>query len=570
MLAVGNFKGWMSQDPFVLKRSAIDTAGWSTRAYAYGIEMLEDNGRRLSVGQNPSRHPLMSAVAAIGRQLHATSVSSGRVSTFRDVAKFLCRKVIQEVSDALRPEQLNPVIDRKLFDELLAHKPASFRDDIWQMHENAQIGRVDGDYRRAGAFVKQEDSHKSDTLRTIKPRAISTQTPEMYVRALPVLLVQHLLYNTPVLRQWMTKGKTKTEVYDMVKAIISQSHVSQDVSGFEKAMTVEMRIVEIELITKLLKVLGLSVSAAFVHRIMKESRHISTKYYSYSVGVRCSGDYWTSLGNGLANICIILTGHYVKHGDGRSLDDWWLEARDLKFVTEGDDALIPESVVDRSTTKELMMELSLATSADVPGGADFLKTTFYPVFDSTGSHCGRLGNTLRWCRSLMFVRGERLRPGKVRFLWRAKALSLLYLAPNHPIITSLCYRIDELTRGARWFRGAEQLSRKWGLVWEDLGDIEKAFPRGKDWEVSEALRIALAHSTCPELPPISVDSQLIMEESFRNWSPGQAIQICGEWRAYPEYGSAMSDVRVRPEPIISEFKDAVVASLWHCMLNPSP
>lgn len=567
-LAVGPFIGWMSKHPFVIQGSARNTASWETLPHGQGIQMLEDYGRRLSVGQFPCKHPLNGAVAAIGRQLHATSIKRGKVETFRRIGKFLSSKVLEEISSTISADQLSPAVNKVLFDELLHHLPVALREEIWEAHMQHLQGWTPRDYQRPATFVKAEDSHKSDRQATTKPRAITVMPPEMYAEAFPSLIAQHLLYGCPLLRQWMTKGKTPNEVYDTVIKVISQKHRSQDISGFEKAMTVEMRIVEIELVTSVLKLLGLQHNADYVLRVMNAERSIRTPYYSYSIGVRCSGDFWTSLGNGLANICIILTGHYVKNGEPADLESWWLTARELCFVTEGDDALIPEDVADVATTMELMMELSLATSADRIGGADFLKNAFYPIFDLAGNHVGRLGNTLRWCRSLMFVTGHQLRNGKIRFLWRAKALSLLYLAPNHPMIVPLCYRIDELTRGSRWFKGAEQLSRKWGVGWKALGDIEKPFPRGTNNLISEDLRTALAMSTCPELPPISVDSQKTFEHAAANWEPGRVIQIPHEWRAYPEYGSAMSGPHLESRKCIGDFADPVVEQLWKFMADP--
>lgn len=527
--------------------------------------MLEDNGRCLGAGAYPCKHPINGAVAAIGRQLHATSVRTGRIGTFRKVGKYLVERVIGEIENMIGMRDMPMDIDRSLFNSILSHLPIAKRDQMWEDFDQSKLGRTPKTYRQAKTFVKAEDSAKPGG--TVKPRAITVMPTEMYIEAFPSLIAQHYIYSCPLIYQWMTKGKTPDEVYDTVRPILDQEHRSQDISGFEKAMTVEMRVVEIELVTRVLTILGMGGSSDYVQQVMTAERKIRTDYYSYSLGVRCSGDFWTSLGNGLANIVIILTGHYVKSGCPKDMDTWWLTARELTFVTEGDDALLPQHIASVDTTMELMMELSLATPSDRIGGADFLKNTFYPIFDKSGHHVGKLGNTLRWCRSLMHVRGEKLRPGKIRFLWRAKALSLLHLAPNHPIINPLCYRIDELTQGVRWFKGAEQLSRKWGMLWSTLGDVTKPFPRGPQYQINTDLRTALANSPCPELPPVSVDAQLHLEQSFKVWTPGVGIQIPVEWRAYPEYDSAIAGNSLESRPCVGAFKDPVVELLWEYMLQ---
>jgi len=568
-VAFGDYIGWMSDKPFVINRSSILTADWKTRPYGMGIALFEDNGRRLSMGQNPCKHPLVGAVACLGRQLHASSTRCSRVPLFRRISAFVCQKVLEDIGTRLRSDAVRPVVDRELFDRLLSHLSAAFRDEVWNMYEEALRGRVSGDYRKAGAFVKQEDSHKSDLLGTHKPRNITTMTPEMYVHALPALLAQYLIYNS-LLKRWMIKSMTPNEIDDIVRRVSRDRFRAVDVSGFEKAMTVEMMSTEIELVTGVLRLLNLPTNARFVENVMYASRKLDNPYYSYSVGVRCSGDFWTSLGNGLANIVLILTGHYEKCCNGMDLDEWWVLARELVFVTEGDDGFIPEDIFSPETTRELYMDLSLSTPATQPGGADFLKIAYYPVYNSVGVHVGRLGNTLRWCRSLMFVRGANLRPSKVRFLWRAKALSMLYLAPAHPIITVLARRIGELTQGARWFRGAKVLSKKWGVDWDALGDITKPFPEGEDWQVRDEMRVALASSVCPELPAISVENQLALEALLAKWTPGTVVQIPHEWRLYPEYGSAMSGERLEPEMCVSRFLDPVVETLWKLMCEPPP
>jgi len=378
-----------------------------------------------------------------------------------------------------------------------------------------------------------------------------------YYHVWPTLVVMELIYKCPFVDQWMIKHLTQNQLHEKLSAVTNVPHASSDMSGFENGLVHWMRNPERTMILGALRRCVSHEVVEYVSAMMDNERKISSRHASYHIAVRCSGDFWTSCGNGLTNICIILTGHWVKMGRP-PLDTWWARAQHLKFLTEGDDALVPLSILNRDVTLGLNVAFSAYNDSRQNGGSDFLKTTMYPVFHE-GNYAGKLCNTLRLCRSLMWVRGHGLKHSKVMFLWRAKALSLLYLAPHHPIINPLCQAIGRITSGATEFRGWQVLSKKWGIDFGDVPPPSKKFP---SWTVSPEMRGILATSLCPELPPICVDSQLSFESQCLTWDGKSPLEIPREWREYPEWDSSMCPTPTTPQPAIGPIPHPVTAQLW--------
>jgi hypothetical protein len=260
----------------------------------------------------------------------------------------------------------------------------------------------------------------------------------------------------------------------------------------------------------------------------------------------------------LTNICIILTGHWVRAGRP-PLEEWWKTAQNLKFITEGDDAIIPLSIINREVTLGLNVSFSAYNDSKINGGSDFLKTTMHPVWVD-GRYAGKLVNTFRMCRSLTHVKGYLdMRISKTYSLWRAKALSLLYLAPHHPLINPLCKAIGRLTAGCSEFKGWRVLAARWGVDFNDLPGLNKKFP---DWSVSETMRAILADSLCPEIPPISILEQIEFERQCETWDGHSPLQIPASWMNYPEWQSSLIPVANEQLPLIGTFICPVAEALW--------
>lgn len=527
---------WRSEKPFVLRRKLTqkELTSW-TRPVAHVLDLLSDAGSQLGVGAFPSKDAFTQAVATIGRQCYGKTNNRRHVRDYRTVARWYSRIILKEINGVF--ESFGPAdrLNRETFDILLKSIPPSKRNAVWDAYSDVLIGLPNKDWLKPGVFTKLEDSLKS-ALPTTKPRCIVTMPLRMYVQAIHALAAQEIIYSCPSVSRWMIKHLDQAQVAEKLFAI-PLPVVSQDISGFENALVPELRILENTLLPAVLEKMGHKYEASQLKRFMSETRHIKTPSSRFDVNVRCSGDFWTSLGNGLTNIALILTGHFVHSGRGM-LNSWWAKAKKLLFVTEGDDAILPASLQNREVTRGLRMEFSLLSTATQFGGADFLKVAFYPVFDRSGKFAGRLGNTLRWARGLTFVYGENYRVSKRLFLLRAKAWSIHYLQPGHPIICALVWLIGKLTSGHRQFKGWQRKLDSWGVDWSVM-DVEKPIP----WvEPQPEMRAALATSRCPELPPVSIEDQLLFERACKTFD-GDSIHIPNGWRQYPEFQAMLSSVK---------------------------
>jgi len=543
---IGEVIGWRSQHDFVFNRNIFDFMPRETKPVATFLPFLEYSGIPLGYGMYPNKDPFVTAVAAIGRQQCAVSVDQSYRQDYEIISKLYVKKILDVLDMSVDWNSLIDSDNEAGFHAALKNIPERRRKAIYS---NAVAYLMGSGYKadEAGCFVKVEDSHKGPG-QLQKPRNIMTMSDKDYYFAWPALIIMHIIYKCPLVEQWMIKNLTATELFEKIMAVCSVPHASQDMSGFENGLEEWMRAPENDLLDACLRRAGADWSADHISKMVHTERKISNPNFRFSVAVRCSGDFWTSLGNGLTNICIILTGHYVKMGRP-PLEQWWASAQSLRFLTEGDDAIVPLDILNREVTLGLNVKFSAYNDTQINGGSDFLKTTSHPVF-IRGRYAGKLGNTLRWCRSLTWVNAVGMKDSKTKFLWRAKALALLHLAPHHPIINPLCQAIGRLTAGLTEFRGWEKMSRKWGFDYNSLPAPSSRFP---PFEVAEPMRAVLASSQCPELPPIAIEEQLIFERQCEVWDGKRPLITPHSWTEYPEWESTLIPVSSSPEPNVGTF-----------------
>lgn len=543
---------WRSEKPFrITRKLTTKDLNQMCRQAAHHLDLFDDLGLPVGVGAFPSKDPFTAAVAAVGRQCFGKTGNRKYVHDFRTISRFYARKIMTELNGKINSFGPADRLTRIEFDLLLKSIPPAKRQAVWEAMEGQLHGLPRSVWQKAGAFNKLECCLKS-MAPTVKPRSIVSMPLRMYIESIHCLTAQELIYSCPCVERWMIKHCDAAAVFNKVREIYDAVHVSQDISGFENALLPEMRLVEQIVLPGVLQMMGFAGEARTVRSFMGRTREIKTPYMRYDVNVRCSGDFWTSLGNGLINICLILTGDYVAKGRP-ALCAWWGKARNLKFITEGDDAILPAALQNREVTRGLRMEFSLFSLADQPGGADFLKVTYHPIFDEKGVYQGRLGNTLRWARGLTFVFGENLKMSKRLSLLRAKAWSVHHLQPGHPMTAALVYLIGKMTSGHTGFSGWEKHLSKWNFDFSKI-DISKPIPY---IEPSSGLRTALATSRCPDLPRITVDDQLEFERQCLEWKGGKILfPEC--WKRYPEWPSMCAGrVYLEQRPLFSNWTSRV-------------
>ncbi len=558
----GQVIGYRSVRPFRVLRPMTQLATRSVGAFGYAIPFLIDHGRELGSCVVPDAGSFGQAIAAMGRQLVSGSEDETYVEDFVYISTKYAEEIVQQCKSMLRGDQCYGVFGWDQFLECNPQKSEEFLANIWAGYQEWLAGYTPRRWKNFKSFVKLECSFKGSLPGSTKPRAIVVMSDAAYVFACTFKYVQDLLYRCPAFKQWAVKGMSNEEISEVVNEISrEEATASTDFSGFENALDQRMRTCERIVTTEMLKAMGFHSQAEEVADMMFSEREVRTPWVSYFLNVRCSGDYWTSAGNGLVNVSITLTGLWIKMGRPE-WPDFWERVRHYKFCTEGDDGLIPLSLLNPEVIRGLRMKFSQCGVADRPGGADFLKMTRWPVYTARGHYAGVLGNTFRWVRSLTWVRGAPLRASKVRFLWRAKALSLLYLAPHHPIINVLCKRIGKLTAGVSPFHGWQNHLKMWGVDWAKIPCPSKPFPDGPDFEVEPQMYTVLAESPCAEIPPIPVAEQLIAEAFFEQWDGLTPFEIIPAWRNYPEYQASLVQNLYETQNDIGDFTSPVVRSFW--------
>ncbi len=494
-------------------------------------------GGRLGSGAFPQPCVLPNILSLLHRQIVAQSNDSSHVDDFVYTASFLCGKLEANITMALETEDFEE-IDRKVFDRDLASKTTEFRDETWQMNVDKREGLYNKKVDQNAQLAKYEELTKKVQWNKVKgayysvmkERGITVMKREAYKFLHRMHRIQHILYHDPILSRWMIKGNTPDELFDKMSNIITWSFRSQDISGFEKGITHELRNpLENRLIAFAFRSMGLHEEAEYFLRFVgakgkgrRGARKVSHKFFIVYLFIRCSGDFWTSLGNGLVNINIILTGHRLKNaGRYASIEHWWCDASVLNFVTEGDDGnMLLKDFFD--VASGLRMAYSIAEESHGPGGADFLKRVHFPFRDAFGQPFAML-NVLRSIRSCNFVTTKTSKTSKILWLWRAKALSLLYLSPGHPILWALVERIGQLTSGLSAYKGWEKdFEAKWQSLPLDASAISKRFPNPRP---TVEMRAALHYSTNAGSPAIDVSEQLLLEEQFLKFQFGSPIAI---------------------------------------------
>lgn len=335
------------------------------------------------------------------------------------------------------------------------------------------------------AFVKFENSAKeSPSGWGVKPRLIMTMSNRMKIECSQILAVIHK-WNAGPFSKYQVKDMSPADMIQKIQAASDGPHTVSDYSSFEASLDSAIRTLENDVMLQLCHKAGLHDTARSIRRHAFGGRNLHTKAGVFKIYSRCSGDYWTSFGNGIVNVCIMA---YCAHRK---------RINDFSMIAEGDDGLVPRHIPDDDIIKALGFGYSTNLHGENPGDCDFLRSRW--INGKRFLDIGRCFNAF-WARSTV-----PLKHSKQMFLIRAAANSLYWLSPGHPVIMAIVSRILRETRSYHPFKGYERYLNKWGgRDYAEIADRDVALV------VDETMRAEVAFGA-GEFPPLSITSQLVLE-----------------------------------------------------------
>jgi len=428
--------------------------------------------------------------------------------------------------------------------------------DMWANYQRYQCGVAGTRFKKGGIFTKSENAAKDEN--TMKPRAIIPMADKNYVSLFLVLAVLKRL--SVVMKSLLIKGDDDEALSKKVLQACFHEFCSTDYSGYENALDLEMRKVERRIFVDCCRVWGLYDTASLLEEFMQNERPVRSADYDFWIAVRCSGDFWTSMGNCLINLAIVFFCNWCKVGRP-DIEPYLREMFRQPIIVEGDDCLLPKHLFHPDVARTLMLKFSAESHGKKVGDCDFLKVTYYP-FHHQGRYCGKLGNTLRGVVGCLWVRAWDIKDSKIKALWRMKARSLLESFPGHPILQPLAMRIGHLTRGCSNFKGLGKMA---STYWFDARGINvgESFERiCKVSTVCPRLRVMLATHDCPEFGRVPIEQQLYFEHCLEDWNGFDMLPLLPSWTEAPDFHNYSRGLVRQQQDDFCGFYDPVVEGLY--------
>jgi len=297
------------------------------------------------------------------------------------------------------------------------------------------------------SFIKDEHYFEFKHARTINPR-------DDYFKVFsgPVFhAIEKRVFENPVFIKKIPLPDRPQYIMDNVFSSGSSYQIT-DYTSFESSFTAPfMKACEVQMYRYMTQHLpGGGAWCDVVERVLCGKQELRFKNAKVKTRAgRCSGDMCTSLGNGFSNWMLMLYCAYIQ------------DLGSLHGVFEGDDGLCRFSsgrVVDSSLLSSLGFTVKMEMVNDI-SDASFCGL----LFDEHDRQ--QIGDPMEFLARLGWTTAKYLgsRRSTLLALLRSKALSGLYQYPSCPIISVVCRRVIDLTRGVCT---RNLLDRKGLSVWD--------------------------------------------------------------------------------------------------------
>jgi len=369
---------------------------------------------------------------------------------------------------------------------------------VREYNEFVLSGRCKREFLQHGCFVKFENSLKRYGSEIhVKPRLIMTMSDLMLVECCQVLKLIHS-WNASKFSRFQVKD---LEPEEMVKRIIEATeggHNVTDYSAFESSVDSIIRMIEGTLLRDMCRKFNYSQTLISLNKHYKlkwedSSRILSYRGSKYKIFTRCSGDFWTSFGNGVVNFALMA---FCKYGH---LNPESVNIDEFKMLAEGDDGLVPVGTANKETISNLGFSFSVELNGEKPGDCDFLSSRWV-----AGKRFLNVGK----CLSIFWVKkASHLSEGKQKYLLKCAANSLYHLSPGHPVISAIVNRIWKVCSDVSPFKNASNYLKGYNLDYSHVA-IKRV-------EVDDSMRAVVAEGA-EGFPPISIPAQLALEKIFEH------------------------------------------------------
>lgn len=327
----------------------------------------------------------------------------------------------------------------------IGKKSRAYIDRICQEYTTWKHHRIAGrDFHNNRCFVKPECSMKANKSRLgygLRPRLIFMMSNKMLMECVGILdLIEQ--WNHGPMSRFQIKDVPPEEMIKRVVAVSLGPHCTTDYSAWEASLDPAVREIENSAMVAMCHKAGFNFTlrALREHVLRKPVRELTTPYGKFMCSTRCSGDYWTSFGNGLTNMCLMAFCMHKKFGYTSTE-----VLSSLKCIAEGDDGLVSSAIPEENLLMKLGFKYSQNISGNHPGDCDFLCSRW--IGDKRYLNIGKAFGCI-WTK-----KASKLKKSKQLYLLRCAANSLHYNSPGHPVLSALCTRIWRETRGVSPFKG---------------------------------------------------------------------------------------------------------------------
>lgn len=487
MVLKGRGMHFMDKPNHVIKYSLAESKT-DAEIGVYPIGCLHTDKGRVGPGLFSVTNSVNTLAAFCGRAMSKdlTSRAMANIYEYIEFALTFLDHFIDQVED---PGE-EPIVEDVFREHYKGKRPETWIAKNLSDYERYRTGRMtakeEKKFRQNGFFVKFEHNTKNGQAR---PRGIMTMSCLMLMLCCPVLVLIHL-WNLSPFSKFQVKSMTPQETFDKIMGHTDEPYSVSDYSAFESSIDQYLRLVESYVIVRLCDRFGWTQLKANYLKFTLRGRKLTTRWGEFYIGTRCSGDFWTSFGNGIVNVTVMAFCAYKK---GRDL---------VKMLAEGDDGLVPSDIPDVDIINGLGLGFSSELKGTQDGDCDFLRKrvvagkAYLPIGKALGS-------------SLFVKKGHRLKRSKQLAILRNMAHSLYHQSPGHPILSALVNRIWKETSGISDFKGMDSyLQSYWSQTFVD--------PRLKRVEVDESMREEVAKGAAG-FAAFSIPDQLELEKRLEFW-----------------------------------------------------